>query len=173
MRTRSFEPVGGPLIGFNIPHAECYSLVEFLRVGDRYWPGSHYSYLPCEDCQEITTYAHKIDRFTLNKINTKDLRYEEDCVDKRVLRNDQIKDGYDSLGALMYFRIPGPSGASNSNLRTLWSGTILSSAEARTKGPEVNATTLQVAISMLSAIVWMLRPLNQKKGIIEPEALPT
>ena len=51
MRTHSFEPVGGALIGFNIPHAECYSLVDFLRVGETYRPGSHYSYLPCEGCR--------------------------------------------------------------------------------------------------------------------------
>ena len=51
MKSKSFEPLGGSLIGFNIPHAECYSLVDFLRVGDIYRPGSHYSYFPCEGCR--------------------------------------------------------------------------------------------------------------------------
>jgi hypothetical protein len=36
-----------------------------------------------------------------------------------VLRGDQINQGYDSLGALMYFR------DSNNKLSTLWTGTIV------------------------------------------------
>ncbi len=71
----------------------------------------------------------------------------------------------------MYFRNYNIDGSYS--LKTLWSGTILNSNEAKAQGPEVNATTLQVAISTLAAIMWMLKPINQKKGVIEPEVLPT
>ena len=83
MKTKSFEPALGELEGFNIPHAECYSLVEFLRVGNDYRPGCHYSYLPCESCRQITTYGHNINRFSLN-MHTED----QDHVAKKVLRGD-------------------------------------------------------------------------------------
>lgn len=58
-------------------------------------------------------------------------------------------------------------------LKVLWSGTILTAQEASRWGSEVNATTIQVAISTLAAIVWMLKPENREKGVLEPEALPS
>lgn len=47
----------GRLAGFNIPHAECYSLAEYLRVGNLYRPSIHYSYLPSDTCKLINTYG--------------------------------------------------------------------------------------------------------------------
>jgi homospermidine synthase len=44
-----------------------------------------------------------------------------------VLRSDQINSGYDSLGALMYFR-------NGNKLRTLWTGTILSNEQIKEIG---------------------------------------
>lgn len=43
-KTKSFEPEGGELVGFNIPHAECYSLVELLRINNTYRPSCYYVY---------------------------------------------------------------------------------------------------------------------------------
>ncbi len=66
MRTISYEPVGGKLIGMNIPHAECYSLVDFLRIKNEYRPSIHYCYLPSDDGKLITHYRdYSIDNKTL------------------------------------------------------------------------------------------------------------
>ncbi len=93
LKTLSFEPAGGKLIGMNIPHAECYSLVNFLRINDDYRPSIHYSYLPSDDCKLITYYRD-------TSVDPSSLLPESNIV----LRGDQITSGYDSLGALMYFR---------------------------------------------------------------------
>ena len=56
LKTISYEPAGGKLIGMNIPHAECYSLVDFLKIDTQYRPSIHYSYLPSDNCKLITHY---------------------------------------------------------------------------------------------------------------------
>ena len=108
MKTISFEPSMGTLIGMNIPHAECYSLVDFLRIGNEYRPSIHYSYLPSDNCKLITHYRD----FSVDK---QTLLPELDIV----LKGNQIEQGIDSLGALMYFR------DSENNLKTLWTGSIV------------------------------------------------
>jgi homospermidine synthase len=51
-----------------------------------------------------------------------------------------------------------------------WVGSQLDIHEARKLVPHQNATTLQVAASMLGALSWMIR--NPRRGLCVPEDLP-
>ena len=158
VRTRSYEPKGGEFTGYCIPHAECYSLANFLRVDkdkksgeEAYHPSVYYSYL-IPDTAKLMTH------------------YMEYCLDKNylpqnehVLRSDEILGGYDSVGCLLFFRQP------DQTLKKYWIGTIVTNQMARKISPEINGTCLQVAISVLSCIDWMIA--NPHMGIIEPESV--
>ena len=54
--------------------------------------------------------------------------------------------------------------------RSWWTGTILDIEQARKLVPGQNATTLQVASSVLGAVIWMLR--NPERGVLLPDYLP-
>ena len=134
VRTRSYEPKGGEFTGYCIPHVECYSLANFLRVKDTYHPSVYYSYL-IPDTVKLTA------------------DYMEYCLDKNylpqsehVLRSDEILGGYDSVGCLLFFRQP------DQTLKKYWIGTIVTNQMARQISPEINGTCLQVAISVLSCL---------------------
>jgi homospermidine synthase len=73
---------------------------------------------------------------------------------------DDITHGYDELGVLLM----------GHDYKSWWCGTILSIDEARALVPGQNATTLQVAASVLAAVGWMLR--NPEAGVRVPEELP-
>ena len=51
-----------------------------------------------------------------------------------------------------------------------WTWSILSIRESRLLVPHQNATTVQVAIGTVSAVMWMLE--NQQKGVCMPDDLP-
>jgi len=51
-----------------------------------------------------------------------------------------------------------------------WTGSILSIDEARKLAPGQNATTIQVALGVVSAVMWMIE--NPKKGFCLPDDLP-
>lgn len=152
VRTRSYEPKGGAFTGYCIPHAEAYSIANFLRVGKSYNPSVYYSYLIPDTAKLISHYLE----YALN----------EDFMPKRehVLRSDEITSGYDSAGILAFFRTP-------QGLKKYWVGTIISNDYARKISPEINGTCLQVAVSVLGCIEWMIQ--NPHKGIIEPEIVDT
>jgi homospermidine synthase len=148
----SYEPMKGKFTGTCIPHAESYSLAKLLRT-NKYCPSIYYSYLMCNDAKLILNYAE----FALDK----------DDLPKsyHILRSDEIVNGYDSVGCLFYFN------NKNKGKKYYWYGSILDNEFAKTISPEVNATTIQVAISIYAAILWMQE--NPKKGILEPEELDT
>jgi homospermidine synthase len=152
VRTRSYEPKGGAFTGYCIPHAEAYSIANFLRVGRGYNPSVYYSYLIPDTAKLISHYLE----YALN----------EDYLPKHehVLRSDEITSGYDSVGILAFFRTP-------KGLTKYWVGTIISNDYAKKISPEINGTCLQVAISVLGCIEWMIQ--NPHKGIIEPEMVDT
>jgi homospermidine synthase len=148
VKTLSYEPKGGRLVGNCIPHAESYSLVDFLRIKNEYRPTVYYSYLLPDTAKIFMDYC----LFSLDK-NKNPKSYH-------VLRSDEIIEGYDSVGCLCYFR-------NNNKLKTYWIGTIVDNKDAKKISNEINATCLQVGISLLAAILWMIA--NPNKGIIEPE----
>ena len=51
-----------------------------------------------------------------------------------------------------------------------WTGSVLSIDEARKFVPHQNATTLQVAIGVVAAAMWMVE--NPNKGVCVPDDLP-
>mgnify|MGYP003353514110 FL=1 len=51
-----------------------------------------------------------------------------------------------------------------------WVGSALSIEESRRLVPHQNATTMQVAISVVAAILWMIE--NPNQGVLVPDDLP-
>ena len=51
-----------------------------------------------------------------------------------------------------------------------WTGSILSIEESRELVPNQNATTMQVACSVVAAVCWMIE--NPCRGVCTPEDLP-
>ena len=72
----------------------------------------------------------------------------------------EIVGGADILGALLMGHEYG----------SWWCGSILSVEEARRLAPGQNATTVQVAMGVVSAVMWMIE--NPRKGLCTPEDLP-
>jgi homospermidine synthase len=52
-----------------------------------------------------------------------------------------------------------------------WCGSSLNIEDARVLAPLQNATTIQVAIGVVSGICWMLE--NPNRGVVQPEELDT
>lgn len=149
-RVRGYEPMGGDYVGTVIEHAESYSIAEYLRSPDgKYSPSVYYTYL-INDTAKLACW------------------YMDYCLDEKthlpkhdhVLRADQILDGFDSCGVLLFCR-------KNQKLRLYWGGSILTNEDAKSYNSEINATVIQVGIHVLATVEWSIR--NPDKGIIEPD----
>lgn len=77
---------------------------------------------------------------------------------KRIL-SDEIVEGKDELGCLLM----------GHDLNAWWIGTILDIHEARKLAPHQNATTVQVAIGVISALIYAIE--NQDIGVCVPDDL--
>jgi len=73
---------------------------------------------------------------------------------------DEITGGEDILGALVM----------GHPYQSWWCGTDLSIEESRRLVPHQNATTMQVAISVVAACKWMVE--NPRRGLCGPDDLP-
>jgi len=73
---------------------------------------------------------------------------------------DEIVSGSDILGALLM----------GHSYNSWWTGSDLSIEEARRVAPGQNATTVQVAISVVAAALWMAA--NPEMGFCVPDDLP-
>jgi homospermidine synthase len=76
--------------------------------------------------------------------------------EQRIL-NNEIADGKDELGVLLM----------GHDFQSWWTGSLLDIHEARRLVPSQNATTVQVAISVIAAVDWMIR--NPRKGLRLPD----
>jgi homospermidine synthase len=76
------------------------------------------------------------------------------------IMGDEIICGADILGALLM----------GHHYNSWWTGSALTIEEARRLAPGQNATTLQVALGVVSAVLWMIE--NPRKGICLPDDLP-
>jgi len=147
-QVRSWTPIGGPLIGFLITHGEAITLSDYLTVSEGgkpvYRPTVHYAYHPCNDAV-----------LSVREMVTNNFEVQE----KWRLLGEEIVEGIDELGALLM----GDHGA-------LWYGSQLSIEEARELlGPHYNATSIQIAIPVLSGAMWLIEHPHQ--GLVEPEDL--
>ena len=137
------------IIGMVIRHGEAFSISEKLTVLKNgkviYRPTVHYAYMPCNE--------------TLSSLYELRARNYELQAKQRIMSDEIIK-GEDRLGALIM----------GHKYNSWWTGSILSIDEARRLVPHQNATTIQVAIGVVCAVMWMLD--NQNKGICVPDDLP-
>ena len=138
------------IIGMVIRHGEAFTISDKLTVWDDagkavYRPTVHYAYLPCPDAVQ-----------SLAEMRRREYKMPHSW---RIMGNE-IVSGVDELGVLLM----------GHDLKSWWTGTILDIAEARELVPGQNATTLQVAASVVSAVLWMIR--NPQSGVRLPDDLP-
>jgi homospermidine synthase len=149
MCVRSWTPLEGPYHGFLITHSEAISIADYLTVRaddgtPAYRPTVHYAYHPCDDA---VLSLHELAGKNWNVQGAKRLLMEE------------IVEGTDELGVLLMGHARG----------AYWYGSRLSIAEARALAPHNNATSLQVTVSVLAGVVWVLE--NPGRGIVEPDEI--
>jgi homospermidine synthase len=146
---RSWVPLGGEIIGMVIRHGEAFSISDHLTVweGDKpvYRPSVYYAYLPT-DAALASLHELKMCNYKMQP--------------KERIMNDEIIDGMDELGVLLM----------GHDLTGWWVGSQLDIHEARRHVQHQNATTLQVAASILGALFWMIH--NPRRGICVPDDLP-
>ena len=137
------------IIGMMIRHGEAFGLSDRLTVWEDgkavYRPTVNYAYMPCHD--------------TLSSLWELRGRNYELQPRIRIMTNEIIS-GEDTLGALLM----------GHSYNSWWTGSSLSIDQARSLTPGQNATTLQVAAGIVSAILWMLE--NPREGIKLPDDLP-
>jgi homospermidine synthase len=137
------------IIGMVVRHAEAFSISDKLTVwkGRKavYRPTVHYAYMPCDE--------------TLSSLYELRCRNYELQPRLRIMSDEIIK-GEDALGALIM----------GHKYNSWWTGSVLNIEESRKLLPHQNATTLQVAIGVVSAVMWMME--NPHKGVCIPDDLP-
>ena len=146
---RSWVPCG-EIRGMVIRHGEAFTMCEHLTVnGDDgkavYRPTVHYAYHPSDAA--------------INSVLELRMRGWSKQPRERIL-NDEIISGRDELGVLLM----------GHPYKSWWTGSLLSIDEARAVVPSQNATTLQVAGSIIAAVSWMLDHPNE--GFCVPDDLP-
>jgi len=147
-RVRTWTPNAGSFHGFLITHGEAISIADYFTVKDEhvvhYRPTVHYAYHPCEDAV-----------LSVHELAGKEWRQQSE---QRML-NEEIIDGMDELGVLLMGNKRG----------AYWYGSTLTIHEARDLAPYNTATTMQITIGVLSAMLWAIE--NPNKGIVEPDEM--
>jgi homospermidine synthase len=146
---RSWVPCG-EIVGMVIRHGEAFTISDHLTVRDGdgrpvYRPTVHYAYCPA-DVAVLSMVELEMRRFELQE--------------RQRIMGDEIISGQDQLGVLLMGH---PYGA-------WWTGSLLSIEETRALAPHQNATTLQVAASILGAVRWMIG--SPEEGVHVPDELP-
>ncbi|WP_246002070.1 saccharopine dehydrogenase NADP-binding domain-containing protein [Allorhizocola rhizosphaerae] len=145
---RSWVPIGGPIIGMVVRHGEAFTISDHLTVweGDKavYRPTVHYAYLPTDAA--------------MNSLHECRMNGYELQTNQRIM-NDEITEGMDELGVLLL----------GHDLNGWWVGSQLDIHESRSLVPHQNATTMQVAASVLGAVYWIVK--NPNKGLCVPDDL--
>ena len=135
--------------GMVVRHGEAFTISDSLTVWENgkavYRPTMHYAYCPCDAAIA-----------SLNELRG----YDYELQPRLRIMGDEITTGADILGALVMGH------AYNS----WWCGTDLSIEESRRLVPHQNATTMQVAISVVAAVLWMME--NPARGVCLPDDLP-
>jgi homospermidine synthase len=147
---RSWVPNSGEISGMLVRHGEAFTITDYLTTYNedgsaRYRPTVHYAYCPSDSA--IVSFRELIAR---NWVLQDNLR----------IMNDEIIDGEDRLGVLLM----------GHPYKAWWTGCLTNIHETRTLAPGQNATTIQVAASILGAVAWMIK--NPQEGINVPDDLP-
>ena len=142
---RSWVP-SGPIVGMVIRHGEAFGISDRLTVWEGnqpvYRPTVHYVYCPSD-----ATIA------SLHELRMSQYRMQSS---QRIM-TEEIVEGVDELGVLLM----------GHDLNAWWTGTVLDIHEARRLVPGQNATTVQVAISVVAAVAWMIK--NPRRGFCLPD----
>jgi homospermidine synthase len=146
---RSWVPCG-EILGMVIRHGEAFSISDYLTVNDDlgspvYRPTVHYAYCPCDAAIA-----------SLHELRMRNYKMQENL---RIM-DDDITSGRDELGVLIM----------GHDFKSWWVGSLLDIEETRQLVPGQNATTLQVAISVLACASWMIK--NPNEGVNLPDQLP-
>jgi homospermidine synthase len=135
--------------GMIIRHGEAFTISDRLTVWQDgqaiYRPTVHYAYCPCDGAI-----------VSLEELRGRDYELQSN---QRIMR-DEIISGSDILGALLMGH------AYNS----WWTGSALSIEDSRRLVPHQNATTMQVAVSVVAGALWMVE--NPDRGVCVPDDLP-
>lgn len=135
--------------GMVVRHGEAFTISDKLTVWEGkkalYRPTVHYAYCPCDEAIS-----------SLNEMRG----YNYRLVENQRIMNDEITSGADILGALIM----------GHGYNSWWVGSDLSIEQSRKLVPHQNATTMQVAISVVAASMWMIE--NPLEGIRVPDELP-
>ena len=145
---RSWVPCG-EIVGMVIRHGEAFSISEQLTVSrdgiPLYRPTVHYAYMPCDSA--------------IASLTELQMRSYELQPKLRIMADD-IVSGADELGCLLM----------GHDYDSWWIGSMLDISEARELVPHQNATTLQVAASVVAATGWMIE--HPSEGVLLPDQLP-
>ena len=133
-----------------VRHGEAFTITEKLTVWKDgkavYRPTVHYAYCPSDAAIA-----------SLHELRGRDYNLQSRV---RIMTDEEITSGADILGALLM----------GHPYQSWWCGSDLDIAESRRLVPKQNATTMQVAISVVAACMWMLE--NPRKGMCVPDDLP-
>jgi homospermidine synthase len=139
----------GPIVGMVIRHGEAFTICDHLTVWDGdtaiYRPTVHYAYCPTD-----AAWASFVE------LEGREYAYP---ANQRIM-NDEIISGRDELGVLVM----------GHPYKSWWTGTRTTIEEARALAPHQNATTIQVAASILGAVQWLLD--SPHSGVRVPDELP-
>jgi homospermidine synthase len=145
---RSWVPSSGPILGLLIRHGEAFTISDHLTVRQdgvvTYRPTVHYAYLPT-DAAIASVHECWMRGFRLQG--------------QQRIMTDEIISGMDELGVLLL----------GHDLNGWWTGSQLTIEETRSLVPHQNATTLQVAASVLAAVSYLVRHPDQ--GLCVPDDL--
>jgi len=137
------------ILGMVIRHGEAFGISDRLTIWDNdkaiYRPTVHYAYCPCDAA--------------INSLHELEMRRYNLQENLRIM-NDEIIKGGDRLGVLLM----------GHDFNSWWTGSLLDIHETRKLVPHQNATTMQVAISVVAAAIWMLK--NPDKGFNLPDDIP-
>jgi homospermidine synthase len=135
--------------GMVVRHGEAFTISDHLTVWEDgkavYRPTVHYAYCPADAAIA-----------SLNELRGNDYQLPK----KQRILDDDIISGSDILGALLMGHA----------YSAWWTGSDLSIEESRRLVPHQNATTMQVAISVTAAAMWMIE--NPARGVCVPDDLP-
>lgn len=148
-RVKTWCPTAGAQYGRLVTHNEAISIADYFTVGKgtnaTYRPTCHYAYHPCNDA--VLSLEEMFGRAGLRQSA------------QHILEEDEIIDGIDELGVLLYGH------AKNA----YWYGSQLSIEETRAIAPFQNATGLQVTSAVIAGMAWALE--NPNAGIVEADEM--
>jgi homospermidine synthase len=135
--------------GMVVRHGEAFTISDRLTVWKNgralYRPTVHYAYCPCDSAI-----------ISLHELRGRNYELQP----KLRIMNDEISGGSDILGAFLMGHA----------YNGWWTGSDLSIEESRRLVPHQNATTMQVAISVVAACQWMFA--NPARGVVAPDDMP-